>query len=304
MMRQKKNSLKELEALQKSVPFAPLATSYGMGWKGLQAVRYRKNHLSELSWLGTPRTHVLVLIVRPPEKMHLRYEGVKRDTPPPAGSIAVVPAGSSVLVRWQGGLDSLLIYLERSLVARVAAESFEFDSTRTVVPPIYGLNAPELRSAMLAVDAELRAGGLGGPLLAESLATILCVHLIRHITGPRQRTASADGVLPGCKLQRVIEYIMENLDGSPTLERMAAVAHLSPYHFARQFRAATGLAPYQYVIARRVERAQQLLRQEDELVLAEVAFRAGFSDQSHFSSHFKRIVGVTPRQFRISARIA
>jgi AraC family transcriptional regulator len=304
MMRQKKNSLKELEALQKSVPFAPLATSYGMGWKGLQAVRYRKNHLSELSWLGTPRTHVLVLIVRPPEKMHLRYEGVKRDTPPPAGSIAVVPAGSSVLVRWQGGLDSLLIYLERSLVARVAAESFEFDSTRTVVPPIYGLNVPELRSAMLAVDAELRAGGLGGPLLAESLATILCVHLIRHITGPRQRTASADGVLPGCKLQRVIEYIMENLDGSPTLERMAAVAHLSPYHFARQFRAATGLAPYQYVIARRVERAQQLLRQEDELGLAEVAFRTGFSDQSHFSSHFKRIVGVTPRQFRISARIA
>jgi AraC family transcriptional regulator len=201
-------------------------------------------------------------------------------------------------------VDSLLIYLEPSLVARVAAESFEFDSTRTVVPPIYGLNVPELRSAMLAVDAELRAGGLGGPLLAESLATILCVHLIRHITGPRQRTASADGVLPGCKLQRVIEYIMENLDGSPTLERMAAVAHLSPYHFARQFRAATGLAPYQYVIARRVERAQQLLRQEDELGLAEVAFRTGFSDQSHFSSHFKRIVGVTPRQFRISARIA
>jgi AraC family transcriptional regulator len=172
------------------------------------------------------------------------------------------------------------------------------------VPPIYGLNAPELRSAMLAVDAELRAGGLGGPLLAESLATILCVHLIRHITGPRQRTTAADGVLPRCKLHRVIQYIMENLDGSPTLARMAAVAHLSPYHFARQFRAATGLAPYQYVIARRVERAQQLLRQEDELGLAEVAFRAGFSDQSHFSSHFKRMVGVTPRQFRISAGIA
>jgi AraC family transcriptional regulator len=91
---------------------------------------------------------------------------------------------------------------------------------------------------------------------------------------------------------------------SPTLERMAAVAHLSPYHFARQFRAATGLAPYQYVIARRVQRAQQLLRADGELGLAEVAFRAGFSDQSHFSSHFKRIVGVTPRQFRISARIA
>jgi AraC family transcriptional regulator len=67
--------------------------------------------------------------------------------------------------------------------------------------------------------------------------------------------------------------------------------------------AATGLAPHQYVIARRVERAQQLLREEDELGLGEVAFRAGFADQSHLSLHFKRIVGVTPRQFRISARI-
>jgi hypothetical protein len=102
MMRQKENSLKELEALQKSVPFAPLATSYGMGWKGLQAVRYRKDHLSELSWVGTPRTHVLVLTIRSPEKMHLRYEGVKRDMPPPAGSIAVVPAGSSVLLLGRG----------------------------------------------------------------------------------------------------------------------------------------------------------------------------------------------------------
>jgi AraC family transcriptional regulator len=97
---------------------------------------------------------------------------------------------------------------------------------------------------------------------------------------------------------------MENLEGSPTLEQMAAVVHLSPYHFARQFKAATGLPPHQYVIARRVERAQHLLRGDGELGLAEVAFRAGFSDQSHFSSHFKRIIGVTPGQFRISARKA
>ena len=85
---------------------------------------------------------------------------------------------------------------------------------------------------------------------------------------------------------------------------MAAVAHLSPYHFARQFKATTGLPPHQYVIARRVERAQHLLRQDSELGLTEVALRVGFLHQSHFSFHFKRIVGVTPGQFRISARIA
>jgi AraC family transcriptional regulator len=95
---------------------------------------------------------------------------------------------------------------------------------------------------------------------------------------------------------------MENLEGSPTLEQMAAVAHLSPHHFARQFKAATGLPPHQYVIARRIERAQHLLHGADEPGLAEVALRVGFSDQSKFSFHFKRIVGVTPGQFRISAR--
>jgi AraC family transcriptional regulator len=156
---------------------------------------------------------------------------------------------------------------------------------------------------MLAVYDELRAvGGDGEQLLVESLATILSVHLIRHTTGSPRLPVSADGVLPRRKLQRVIEYIMENLEGSPTLEQIAAVAHLSHDHFARQFQATTGLSPHQYVIARRIERAQHLLQADDEVGLAEVALQVGFSDQSHFSFHFKRIVGVTPRQFRLSAR--
>jgi AraC family transcriptional regulator len=85
---------------------------------------------------------------------------------------------------------------------------------------------------------------------------------------------------------------------------MAAVARLNPYHFARQLKRATGLPPHQYVIARRVERAKQLLQGGDDFSLAEVAARAGFSDQSQFSQHFKRLVGATPRQFRTPAKTA
>jgi AraC family transcriptional regulator len=81
-------------------------------------------------------------------------------------------------------------------------------------------------------------------------------------------------------------------------------ARFSPYHFARQFKAATGLPPLQYVILRRVERAKQFLQGGTDLSLAEVAAHAGFSDQSQFSHHFKRLVGVTPGQFRMPARIA
>jgi AraC family transcriptional regulator len=94
---------------------------------------------------------------------------------------------------------------------------------------------------------------------------------------------------------------MENLENNPTLEQMAGIVHLSSYHFARLFKAATGLAPHQFVIARRIERAQQLLRTNGRLGLAEVAFRSGFANQSHFCLHFKRIAGVTPRRFRENA---
>jgi AraC family transcriptional regulator len=156
---------------------------------------------------------------------------------------------------------------------------------------------------MLAVDAELTAGGAGGPLAAESLANVLTVQLIRHVAAPHQPERERDGALPRGRLRAVVEYIEEHLDASPTLEQIAAVAHLSPYHFARQFKAATGLPPHQYIIARRVERAKQFLQGAGDVSLAEVAAQAGFSDQSQFSHHFKRLVGVTPGQFRKPARI-
>ena len=129
---------------------------------------------------------------------------------------------------------------------------------------------------MRAVDAELTAGGAGGRLAAESLANVLAVHLIRHIVAPGRPVHGRDGTLPRGRLRAVLEYIEEHLDAAPTLAEMAAVARLNPYHFARQFKAATGLPPHQYVITRRVERAKHLLRAGTDFSLAEVAARAGF----------------------------
>jgi AraC family transcriptional regulator len=269
---------------------------------GLEAARYRQAPASEIA-LSPLTHHALVLITRPPEELDLVYEGVKRHVPPPAGSIAVVPAGSPALWRWGGRKDSLHVYLEPGLVARVAAEACGLDPARLTVPPLDALDLPHLRAAMGAVDAELTAGGAGGPLAAESLANVLAVHLIRHVLAPRRAERGADGPLARERLRAVAEYIEEHLGASPTLGQLAAVARLSPYHFARQFKTATGLPPHEYVIARRVERAKQFL-QGGDLTLAEVAARAGFTDQSQFSRHFKRLVGVTPGQFRMSARIA
>jgi AraC family transcriptional regulator len=216
----------------------------------------------------------------------------------------VVPAGTQANWRWSGVKDSLHAFLEPQRVARVAAEEFGLDPARVDVPALDAADLPQLRSAMLALNHELMDGGGGGKLAAESLANLLAVQLIRHVSSPRRHALRGGGSLPRNKLSAVIDYIRANLDASLSLDALAAVAHLSPYHFARQFKNSTGLPPHRYVIARRVDRAKQLLADRDDVSLAQIALEVGFSDQSQFCNHFRRFAGVTPRQFRTSARIA
>jgi AraC family transcriptional regulator len=287
----------------KILPHETAASSDQLGWVGLEAARCRAAPAFEFD-LPALSHHRLFLFARPPDDLHLRYDEVERHVPPPAGSVMLLPAGSPARVRSSGCKDELHVFLEPELVARVAAEAFDLDPARLTVPPLDALDLPPLRAAMGAVGAELTAGGAGGRLVAESLANVLTVHLIRHALAPREPVRGPDGPLAQPRLRIVLQYIDVHLDTDPSLEQLAAVVHLSSYHFARQFKAATGLPPHQYVIARRVERAQQLLEAGTELSLAEVAAHVGFSDESKLSQHFKRLVGVTPGQFRRSARIA
>jgi AraC family transcriptional regulator len=286
------------------VPFEAAAASYRLGWAGLEAARYDELPDSEID--RPPLTHhTLVQFTRPPDKLDLRYEGVRRHRPPPAGAVSVVSAGTLSRWSWRGTKSSLHVYLDPGLVGSVAAEVFGLDQARGSLPPLDSLTLPQLGAALRAVDAELMAGGPpGGRLVAESLANVLAVHLIRHVVAPGRAPRGRDGTIPRYRLRAVLEYIEEHLGGSPTLGQMAAVARLSPYHFARQFKAATGLPPHQHVIMRRVERAKQLLLGGSVQPLAEVAALAGFSDQSQFARHFKRLVGVTPGHFRTPSRIA
>ena len=288
--------------LIKHFPGEPCAASDRLRWVGLEALRYRDQPPNEA--LQPPLTHhSLLLFLHTPKEFEAQYDGVNRVVPPRPGSILVVPAGSPARWRWSSHTDSLHVFLEPGLVDRVAAEAFELDPARVSLPPLDGLDLPPLRAAMLAVNDELTADAAGGRLAAESLANLLAVHLVRNASAPRPPARRSDGALPQGKLRAVVEYVEGRLDAGLTLEQMAAAAHLSVYHFARQFKAATGLPPHQYVIVRRVERARQHL-QGGDLSLAEVAACAGFSDQSQFTHHFKRLVGVTPGQFRTPARTA
>jgi AraC family transcriptional regulator len=278
------------------LPVSPTAMSGPMGWSGIRAEHFRDTPDFELDLPGQTH-HLLALYLRPPEEMGLRTDGLVWHGLPPSGSILVLPAGHSRRAFWRGPTESVHVHLDPHLVSRVAAEACEVDPDRIELPAHGALSHPQIQAAMLALDAELNSGGAGGRLLAESLGNVLAVHLVRHIAGnvlPSQQR----GGLPKSKLRAVTDYIEAHVDSELTLDNLAAVAHLSPYHFARMFKISTGMPPHQYVIARRVERAKLLLRGEAEISLAQVAAQAGFWDQGHFTRHFKRLVGVTPGHYR------
>jgi transcriptional regulator of acetoin/glycerol metabolism len=111
----------------------------------------------------------------------------------------------------------------------------------------------------------------------------------------------ARGGLTAAAMRRVREYIEAHLNDTIELVELSAIAGLSVFHFARQFKQSTGVTPHYYLVRKRVERAKELSAGSD-LSLSEIAFATGFSDQSHLTRHFRQMFGVTPGQFRRSLR--
>jgi AraC family transcriptional regulator len=275
-------------------------TSDPLGWSGVRAEHLTNPPDAEVDLPPTTH-HWLVLNHGLAPVFSLRFAGQEQSEPAPLSSVTIIPAGYPSQWRWKGASESTHILVEPHLLSRVAAEALDLNPDRVELPPVHALADPQVQAAMLALDAELLAGGPGSRLLAESLGNVLAVHLLRRFcSGPADPPRG--GVLPRHKLRAVLEYIHEHLDAEVSLDHLAAVAHVSPYHFARLFKSSTGLPPHQYVIARRVERAKELLRDRNHFPLAEVAIDTGFANQSHFTRHFKRLVGVTPRLFQASAR--
>ena len=105
------------------------------------------------------------------------------------------------------------------------------------------------------------------------------------------------GTLPSSRLRRVTEYIQQNLGKDLTLDALAAVVYMSPYHFARLFKRSTGVPPHRFVIRQRIARARAILV-TSELSVAQISRVVGFRTPSHFTTVFRRATGITPRGYR------
>lgn len=104
-------------------------------------------------------------------------------------------------------------------------------------------------------------------------------------------------------VRRAIDYIEQHLYEPVCVEQLAAAACMSRFHFARTFRAHTGLSPMEYLRQRRIEQAQRLLREGGRKV-CQVASDLCFFDQSHFVRSFRRATGCTPARYAAAARAA
>jgi AraC family transcriptional regulator len=158
---------------------------------------------------------------------------------------------------------------------------------------------PFVRTCAERLAAAARFGAPPDPAWLEAAADDLAVHVAaRHGRPPEDARLPA---LQPDRLQRVLALIDERLAEAMQVRDLAAAVRMSPYHFARLFKQATGQAPHVYITWQRMERAKELLAQSD-LPLAEVARHVGYRTQAHFTGVFHARVGTTPRAYRLRSR--
>ena len=137
-------------------------------------------------------------------------------------------------------------------------------------------------------------------LLTSSLASAVLDHALLSQVGMRGGL-NLKGGLAAWQRRQLVEHIEHSLAEPISIGQLAAHCALSPYHFARMFRESFGIPPHQYVLARRMSRARELLRSRS-LVLGDIALACGFASASHFTNRFKQAMGATPGEYRAAFR--
>ncbi|MEW6207563.1 MAG: AraC family transcriptional regulator [Acidobacteriota bacterium] len=216
------------------------------------------------------------------------------------GHTSILPAGQTTSARAEREIEYLSLFLSPTLFARVAEEAGLGGEVELMEN--CSASDPLIRQIGLALMRESESQQPAGRLYAESLGNVLAVHLLRHHSSRRPSELKSGG-LAGHRLRRVREFIRENLSRDLGLTEIAEVADLSPFHFARAFKQTTGLTPHQYLTSARIEQAKELLAQSD-MPIVEISFAAGFKNQSHFTTIFRRMTSMTPGAYRDIARRA
>jgi AraC family transcriptional regulator len=214
------------------------------------------------------------------------------------GTVHVTEPAVPVRCLFRGSYDVLHLYVPNNLIAECARDMTDHPAavlcSKSV--PSKDITVDSLGRALLDAD---RVGGSLGQLYADCISIAIIARLLA--SGNRLAATERPKVceLARWRLKRAIDYVESQLDKSVSLADVASSAGLTRMHFAAQFRAATGLRPHEYLLRRRIERAQEMLL-GTRMSLVDIALSVGFQTQAHFTSVFKRYAGQPPRAWRES----
>jgi AraC family transcriptional regulator len=208
------------------------------------------------------------------------------------GSLTIVPSGPVPEARLLTSPNIIICALEKNFVREIALEINGQPANDTAFP---------IRDTQIEGLVDLTINDFEAsrpcPLYSETLAHSLAIRFLLYGNSSKHPLKSSVEPLPSRILSRVRDRIDAELDAELSLASLAKESGYSREHFLRMFRVATGQTPHQYVLERRLSAAQQLLRQS-EMLLVDIAFKCGFSSQTHMNDVFRHRLGVTPLQYR------
>jgi AraC family transcriptional regulator len=275
------------------MPLAPLADSTTLGWERLSVYHFRNPERFQLH-MPPANAHLVVAHLRNPTEMNARWNGRWARSRTVPGRLMIVPAHHATSWDWKGQIEELQIFLPTDVLQHAAEELGQPGAS--LLDGI-GIEDAQIWGIARDLQQELGHAQIGTRLFADAAAQRLALALLRgHSTIGAGRTGPVPA-LPRFRLQRACDFIETHLGEDISLQQIAGAAGFSESHFARAFKAATGLTPHRFLVQRRLQRAQELLR-DHQRSLAEIALLIGFASQSHFSAAFRAAFGQTPKAWR------
>jgi AraC family transcriptional regulator len=280
------------------VPAAITVVRRSIGWPGI-VLHERQGKSGAINYPAGIRQHVFYYFIKP-LRSDVVLDGKKKVVQYRPGDGRFTPAGRPVAFRWTGEVHILMLGFQPWFFERAAADVHGTASLPAALN-FQRLNAGHPACQLMRVMRNELDCAAGASVVAEGVARSIAVLLLREFQ-PVTGTKPVESAPPAAVL-RVVDLMKQRLAEPLTLDELAEAAGLSPFHFARQFKTATGHPPHDYLIRLRVDRAQELIRQNGRnWNLAAIANESGFADQSHMARHFRRVLGVTPGAFAEAQR--
>jgi AraC family transcriptional regulator len=191
----------------------------------------------------------------------------------------------------------LMVSVSEAAFDRVAADSGNAGARLGTLCE-RGFRDPFLYQLCRQAWTEARRGDDLGQAFAHSIESTLICRLLRGSTGLRKRPVrTSSETLSATAMARIREVCESRLHERLVVADLAAVTGIGSHQFGRAFKASSGQSPQEYLISLRLQRARTLLRETD-LAIAQVALACGFFDQSHLTSTFTRLIGMSPSRYR------